>query len=53
MSEVNFNSKAFTYAKNSLVQKSASEVLLKLVSVQLGEDILDLGRGPGLFSLAI
>ncbi|AAM06872.1 hypothetical protein [Methanosarcina acetivorans] len=47
MSEVNFNSKAFTYAKNSLVQKSASEVLLNLLSIQPGEDVLDLCCGPG------
>ncbi|AKB28331.1 Biotin synthesis protein BioC [Methanosarcina siciliae T4/M] len=47
MSEVNFNSRAFTYAKNSLVQKSASEVLLNLLSIQPGEDVLDLCCGPG------
>lgn len=46
MSEVNFSSKAFTYSKNSLVQKSASEILLNLLSIQLGEDVLDLGCGP-------
>lgn len=47
MKEVNFNSKAFTYANNSLVQKSASEILLNLLSIQPGEDVLDLGCGPG------
>jgi ubiquinone/menaquinone biosynthesis C-methylase UbiE len=47
MSEVNFNSRAFTYANNSLVQKSASEILLNLLSIQPGEDVLDLGCGPG------
>ncbi|MHC1754423.1 MAG: trans-aconitate 2-methyltransferase [Methanosarcina sp.] len=47
MSEVNFNSKAFTYANNSLVQKSASEILLDLLSIQSEEDVLDLGCGPG------
>lgn len=47
MSEVNFSSKAFTYSKNSLVQKSASEILLNLLSIQSGEDVLDLGCGPG------
>jgi trans-aconitate methyltransferase len=47
MSEVNFNSKASMYANNSLVQKSASEILLNLLSIQPGEDILDLGCGPG------
>jgi cyclopropane fatty-acyl-phospholipid synthase-like methyltransferase len=46
MPEVNFNSKAFTYANSSLVQKSASEILLNLLSIQPGEDILDLGCGP-------
>jgi trans-aconitate methyltransferase len=47
MSEVNFSSKAFTYAKNSVVQKSASEILLNLLSIQPREDVLDLGCGPG------
>jgi len=47
MSEVNFNSKAFTYADNALVQKSASEVLLNLLAIQPEEDILDIGCGPG------
>ncbi|WP_410509734.1 methyltransferase domain-containing protein [Methanosarcina hadiensis] len=47
MSKVSFNSKAFTYANNSLVQKSASEILLNLLSIQPGEDVLDLGCGPG------
>ena len=47
MTEVNFNSKAFTYANNALVQKSASEILLNLLSIQPGEDVLDLGCGPG------
>ena len=47
MTDVNFNSKAFTYANNALVQKSASEILLNLLSIQKGEDVLDLGCGPG------
>lgn len=47
MSEVNFNSRAFTYADSALVQKSASEVLLNLLSIQPGEDVLDIGCGPG------
>ena len=47
MSEVNFNSKAFTYADNALVQKSASEVLLNLLSIQPEEGVLDIGCGPG------
>jgi trans-aconitate methyltransferase len=47
LTEVNFNSRAFTYANNALVQKSASEILLNLLSIQPGEDILDLGCGPG------
>lgn len=47
MPEVDFNSKAFTYANSSLVQKSASETLLNLLSIQPGEDVLDLGCGPG------
>jgi len=47
MTEVNFNSRAVTYANNALVQKSASENLLDLLSIQPGEDVLDLGCGPG------
>ena len=47
MAEVNFNSKALTYENNALVQKSASEILLDLLSIQPGEDVLDLGCGPG------
>lgn len=47
MQEVNFNSKASTYANNALAQKSASEKLLKLLSIQPKENILDLGCGPG------
>lgn len=47
MTDVNFNSKAFTYANNALVQKSASEILLNLLSIQKGEDVLDLGCEPG------
>jgi ubiquinone/menaquinone biosynthesis C-methylase UbiE len=47
MPEVNFDSKAFTYERTALVQKSASEILLNLLSIQPGEDVLDLGCGPG------
>jgi ubiquinone/menaquinone biosynthesis C-methylase UbiE len=47
MSEVNFDSKAFTYERTALVQKSASEILLNLLSIQPGENVLDLGCGPG------
>ena len=43
----NFNLKAATYEQNALVQKSASEVLLKLISIQENEDVLDLCCGPG------
>lgn len=47
MSYSNFNLKAATYEQNALVQKSASEVLLKLVSIKGNEDVLDLCCGPG------
>lgn len=47
MTEVSFNSRAFTYANSALVQKSASEILLSLLLIQHGEDVLDLGCGPG------
>lgn len=47
MSHVNFNVKAATYEQNALVQKSASEVLLNLISIQGYKDVLDLGCGPG------
>ncbi len=43
----NFNLKAATYEQNALVQKSASEELLKLISIQENEDVLDLCCGPG------
>ncbi len=47
MSEINFNSKASTYANSALVQKQTTEILLKLLSIQPKEDVLDLGCGPG------
>lgn len=47
MSNIDFGNKANTYAQNALVQKSASEVLLNLLSIQSAEEVLDLGCGPG------
>jgi ubiquinone/menaquinone biosynthesis C-methylase UbiE len=47
MSNINFNSKAHLYEKNAVVQKLASDVLLGLVSIQDGEDVLDVGCGSG------
>jgi ubiquinone/menaquinone biosynthesis C-methylase UbiE len=47
MSNINFTTKANLYEQNAMVQKAASEVLLGLVSVQDGEDVLDLGCGSG------
>jgi len=47
MSHINFDSKASIYEQNALVQKSASEVLLGLMSIQEDEDVLDLGCGSG------
>jgi ubiquinone/menaquinone biosynthesis C-methylase UbiE len=47
MSNINFNSKAHLYEKDAIVQKLASDVLLGLVSIQDGEDVLDLGCGSG------
>jgi ubiquinone/menaquinone biosynthesis C-methylase UbiE len=47
MLNINFTTKARSYEKNAMVQKLASEVLLGLLSVQEGEDVLDLGCGSG------
>lgn len=47
MSNINFNSKAHLYEKDAIIQKLASDVLLGLVSIQEGEDILDVGCGSG------
>jgi len=47
MAEISFSSKADSYEKNALVQKSASKILLNLLNIQNGEDVLDLGCGPG------
>lgn len=47
MLDINFNSKAAFYEKNALVQKSASETLLGMMSIQGDEDVLDLGCGSG------
>jgi len=47
MSNINFNAKAHLYEKNAIVQKLASDVLLGLLSIQDGEDVLDLGCGSG------
>jgi len=44
---ISFNSKAASYEQNALVQKTASEVLLGLMSIKDGEDVLDLGCGSG------
>ena len=47
MAHINFDSKATIYEQNALVQKSASEVLLGLMSIREDEDVLDLGCGSG------
>ena len=47
MAHINFDSKASIYEQNALVQKSASEVLLGLMSIREDEDVLDLGCGSG------
>lgn len=47
MSNINFDSKASSYEQNSLVQTSASKILLNLLDVKINEDALDLGCGPG------
>lgn len=47
MGTINFSSKATSYEQDALVQKSAAEVLLNLMSIQGDEDVLDLGCGSG------
>lgn len=47
MSKINFSKVAGVYEKTALVQKSASKVLLDLLSIKNSEDVLDLGCGPG------
>ena len=47
MARINFDNKASIYEQNALVQKSASEVLLGLMSIREDEDVLDLGCGSG------
>lgn len=47
MVDINFDSKATLYEQKALVQKSAAEVLLGLVSIKEDENVLDLGCGSG------
>jgi ubiquinone/menaquinone biosynthesis C-methylase UbiE len=47
MVHINFDSKASMYEQNALVQKSASEVLLEMISIRKNDDVLDLGCGSG------
>lgn len=47
MTPINFSAKASDYDRNSLVQKAAFADLLKLLSIQGHEDVLDLGCGTG------
>ncbi|WP_088186693.1 methyltransferase domain-containing protein [Desulfosporosinus sp. FKA] len=53
MSKINFSKAADVYEKTALVQKSASKVLLDLLSIKNGDDVLDLGCGPGNISMEI
>ncbi len=47
MDKVDFSKIATEYEKYATVQKSASEILLKLLKIKDNEDILDLGCGTG------
>lgn len=47
MSKVDFSNIADKYEGYSSVQKSAAEVLLKLLEIGGNEDVLDLGCGVG------
>ncbi|MFZ0004498.1 MAG: methyltransferase domain-containing protein [Methanoregula sp.] len=47
MVDINFDSKASVYEQKALVQKSASDVLLGLMSIREDENVLDLGCGSG------
>jgi len=50
MSKINFTKIATKYEKDSLVQKSAAEILLGLLGIGENDDILDLGCGTGHFT---
>ena len=47
MANINFSHVADVYEKTALVQKYASNVLRDLLDIKNGEDVLDLGCGPG------
>lgn len=47
MSKIDFTKIATEYEEYATVQKSASEVLLKLLKISDNEDVLDLGCGTG------
>ncbi|MCL7475536.1 MAG: methyltransferase domain-containing protein [ANME-2 cluster archaeon] len=44
---IDFSDIASTYENSSLVQRSAADILLKLLDIKDKEDILDLGCGAG------
>jgi ubiquinone/menaquinone biosynthesis C-methylase UbiE len=43
----NFSQISKTYEKDSIVQRSASEMLFDLINIQPHDDVLDLGCGTG------
>lgn len=47
MDNLNFSKIAETYEKNSLVQKSAAEKLIDLLSIKSDDSVLDIGCGTG------
>ncbi len=47
MSKIDFSKIATEYEKYATVQKSASEILLKLLKIGDNDDVLDLGCGTG------
>jgi len=47
MDKVNFSEIATKYEKDSLVQKSAAEILISLIGIDKDNNVLDLGCGTG------
>ncbi len=53
MSKVDFSKIATKYESHSSIQKSAAEILLRLLEIGDNDDVLDLGCGVGNLTLKI